>query len=41
MMVSHTGQESGMGEPEHADVVVIGLRPGRGYAAGTLAEATA
>ena len=41
MMGSHTGQESGMGEPEHADVVVIGLRPGGGYAAGTLAEATA
>ena len=28
-----------MGEPEHADVVVVGLRPGGGYAAGTLAEA--
>jgi len=41
MMGSHTGQESGMGEPEHADVVVIGLRPGSGHAAGTLAEAAA
>ena len=30
-----------MGEPEHADVVAISLRPGGGYAAGTLAEAAA
>ena len=28
-----------MGQPEHADVVVIGLGPGGEYAAGTLAEA--
>jgi pyruvate/2-oxoglutarate dehydrogenase complex dihydrolipoamide dehydrogenase (E3) component len=28
-----------MGEPEHADVAVIGLEPGGEYAAGTLAEA--
>ena len=28
-----------MDHPEHTDVVVIGLRPGGEYAAGTLAEA--
>src|SRR2546421_10434640 len=39
MMVSHTGQESGMGQPEHTDVVVLGLGPGGEYVAGTLAEA--
>src|SRR5258707_121715 len=39
MMVSHTGQESGMGQPEHTDVVVLGLGPGGEYRAGTLAEA--
>src|ERR1700749_1591031 len=39
MMGSHTGQESGMGLPEHTDVVVLGLGPGGEYAAGTLAEA--
>src|SRR5258705_4445016 len=39
MMVSHTGQESGMGQPEHTDVVVLGLGPGGEYLAGTLAEA--
>jgi pyruvate/2-oxoglutarate dehydrogenase complex dihydrolipoamide dehydrogenase (E3) component len=38
-MGSHTGQESGMGQPEHTDVVVLGLGPGGEYAAGTLAEA--
>src|ERR1700759_2959373 len=39
MMGSHTGQESGMGQPEHTDVVVLGLGPGGEYVAGTLAEA--
>src|SRR6201989_2696668 len=39
MRVSHTGQESGMGQPEHTDVVVLGLGPGGEYVAGTLAEA--
>jgi pyruvate/2-oxoglutarate dehydrogenase complex dihydrolipoamide dehydrogenase (E3) component len=39
MMGSHTGQESGMGESEHTDVMVIGLGAGGEYAAGTLAEA--
>src|ERR1700723_4131870 len=39
MMVSHTGQECGMGQPEHTDVVVLGLGPGGEYVAGTLAEA--
>src|SRR5256885_14231117 len=39
MMVSHTGQESGMDQPEHTDVVVLGLGPGGEYLAGTLAEA--
>src|SRR2546422_5427992 len=39
MMVSHTGQESGMDQPEHTDVVVLGLGPGGEYVAGTLAEA--
>src|SRR6202035_1944924 len=39
MMVSHTGQESGMDLPEHTDVVVLGLGPGGEYVAGTLAEA--
>src|SRR5436305_13826586 len=39
MMVSHSGQESGMGQPEHTDVVVLGLGPGGEYVAGTLAQA--
>src|SRR6202012_794663 len=39
MMVSHTGQESGMGQPEHTDVVVLGLGPGGEYVAETLADA--
>src|SRR2546429_3933687 len=39
MMVSHTGQESGMDQPEHADVVVLGLGRGGECVAGTLAEA--
>src|SRR6516164_9082777 len=39
MMGSHTGQEFGMGQPEHTDVVVLGLGPGGEYVAGTLAEA--
>jgi len=38
-MGSRTGQEHGMGEPEHTDVVVIGMGPGGEYAAGTLAGA--
>ena len=37
MMGSHTGQESGMDHPDDTDLAVLGLGPGGGYVAGTLA----
>src|SRR6478736_10538226 len=39
MMVSHTGQESGMGQPEHTDVVVVGVGVGGEETTGRLAQA--
>jgi pyruvate/2-oxoglutarate dehydrogenase complex dihydrolipoamide dehydrogenase (E3) component len=39
MIRTRTGQEQGMDQPEHTDVVVMGMGPGGEYAAGTLAEA--